>query len=91
MTDETTRPSPAEADEFAKAVARGHPLDKIGQLRGLERKPGEDNLAFSTRIKDGMKDSITCPRCGMTSYHPRDVTEGYCAKCHDWTTKEDKP
>ena len=30
--------------------------------------------------------SITCPRCGMTSYHPIDVREGYCGNCHDWTT-----
>ena len=29
--------------------------------------------------------SVTCPRCGMTSHHPRDVTEGYCGRCHDWT------
>jgi ribosomal protein L37E len=29
--------------------------------------------------------SITCPRCGMTSYNPNDVREGYCGNCHDWT------
>ena len=29
--------------------------------------------------------SITCPRCGMTSYHPEDIAEGYCAVCMDWT------
>lgn len=33
-----------------------------------------------------MSDSITCPRCGMTSHHPRDVLEGYCGNCHDWTS-----
>jgi hypothetical protein len=31
--------------------------------------------------------SITCPRCGMTSHNPNDVREGYCGNCHDWTTK----
>jgi len=31
---------------------------------------------------------ITCPRCGLTSYHPRDIAEGYCARCHDWTTRK---
>jgi hypothetical protein len=31
-----------------------------------------------------MTDSITCPICGMTSYHPTDVAEGYCGRCHDW-------
>jgi ribosomal protein L37E len=30
--------------------------------------------------------SITCPACGMTSYNPNDIREGYCGNCHDWTT-----
>jgi hypothetical protein len=30
-------------------------------------------------------DTITCPRCGMTSAHPTDIAEGYCGNCHDWT------
>lgn len=29
--------------------------------------------------------SITCPRCQRRSYHRRDVQEGYCGHCHDWT------
>jgi ribosomal protein S27AE len=29
--------------------------------------------------------SITCPRCGATSYHPEDVREGYCGRCHEFT------
>jgi hypothetical protein len=29
---------------------------------------------------------FTCPVCGMTSYHPIDVAEGYCGDCHDWTS-----
>ena len=33
-----------------------------------------------------MTDSITCPRCGMTSHHPADVEQGYCGNCHDWTS-----
>lgn len=28
---------------------------------------------------------ITCPRCGLTSYHANDVEQGYCGNCHDWT------
>jgi len=32
-----------------------------------------------------LTDSITCPRCGATSHHPRDIEEGYCGRCHDWT------
>lgn len=30
--------------------------------------------------------SITCPTCGATSHHPRDVAEGYCGACHWWTS-----
>lgn len=26
--------------------------------------------------------SITCPQCGRTSYHPRDIEEKYCGACH---------
>jgi ribosomal protein L37E len=26
--------------------------------------------------------SITCPRCGATSYHPADIAHGYCGRCH---------
>lgn len=29
--------------------------------------------------------SITCPVCERTSHYPNDVTQGYCAACHDWT------
>ena len=29
--------------------------------------------------------TITCPRCGMTSAHPKDIEQGYCGNCHDWT------
>jgi len=28
---------------------------------------------------------FTCPRCQMTSHHPKDIEEGYCGNCHDWT------
>lgn len=29
--------------------------------------------------------SITCPKCGMTSFNRNDISEGYCGNCHDWT------
>lgn len=29
--------------------------------------------------------SITCPQCGMTSYHPDDIRYGYCGGCHAFT------
>lgn len=30
--------------------------------------------------------SITCPNCHLTSYHPKDIEQGYCGHCHDWTS-----
>lgn len=33
-----------------------------------------------------MTASITCPRCGAKSYHPEDVRQGYCGRCHWWTS-----
>ena len=32
--------------------------------------------------------SITCPRCGKTSYNPNDIAQGYCggSGCHWWTS-----
>lgn len=30
--------------------------------------------------------SITCPRCGSVSYHPEDIRQGYCGRCHWWTS-----
>lgn len=32
---------------------------------------------------------ITCPQCGMTSYHPEDVRHKYCGNCHEF--HEDMP
>ena len=32
--------------------------------------------------------SFTCPRCGATSYHPKDIEFGYCGRCHDYTGDE---
>lgn len=29
--------------------------------------------------------SITCPYCLKTSWHPKDVSEGYCGACHEFT------
>lgn len=31
-------------------------------------------------------ESITCPKCWMTSYSPNDVREGYCGNCQWWTS-----
>jgi hypothetical protein len=28
---------------------------------------------------------FVCPTCGVTSYNPHDIDDGYCGRCHDWT------
>lgn len=35
--------------------------------------------------EDEKEPSFTCPDCGMTSYNPNDIREGYCGNCHYWT------
>jgi hypothetical protein len=32
--------------------------------------------------------SITCPFCGKTSYHPKDIEERYCGHCHRFRTED---
>ena len=33
--------------------------------------------------------SFTCPRCNVTSHHPKDVAQGYCVRCHEFTVSLD--
>lgn len=33
-----------------------------------------------------MPESITCPDCGSVSFNPNDVEQGYCGRCHWWTS-----
>lgn len=33
-----------------------------------------------------MIEHIKCPRCGSVSHHPEDVKNGYCGRCHWWTS-----
>ena len=28
--------------------------------------------------------SITCPACGMRSFHPMDIRERFCGRCDAW-------
>jgi len=52
-------------------------------------------LEFSVEVGEDLMplwerpiESFTCPRCGMTSYNPHDIAEGFCGNCHDWTREE---
>lgn len=35
--------------------------------------------------------TITCPRCGATSTRPKDIEQGYCGRCHEFTGDGDLP
>lgn len=29
---------------------------------------------------------IRCPKCFIVSFNAIDIREGYCSRCHDWTS-----
>ncbi len=31
-----------------------------------------------------MAESVTCPECKKTSFHPEDVKQKYCGNCHEF-------
>ncbi len=49
--------------------------------------------SYKIELRDGFP-TITCLRCDMTSWHPKDVQHLYCGNCHEFhiqatlTTKE---
>ena len=55
--------------------------DDSGEFFDLMNPPNPVRLE---RIEHGK--SITCSRCGRTSYNPSDIAAGYCGACHAWTT-----
>lgn len=58
--------------------------------RSYDIHPGlsQDALMEAARRWSGCRsvpESFTCPVCGKTSYHPKDIEHGYCGNCHDFT------
>jgi hypothetical protein len=55
----------------------------FGLLRRFFALPGKPPQAPERTYRvsaDGK--SITCLRCGLTSWHPEDVRQVYCGNCH---------
>jgi ribosomal protein L37E len=50
-----------------------------------QRQQRQRDLKPYVLARDNRPKSFVCPRCGMESFHPVDVREGYCGNCHDWT------
>jgi len=56
--------------------------DHLAALRaaGFDRRP------YEGKHRSPEPPSITCPVCGATSYHPADKEQGYCGRCHGFTS-----
>lgn len=67
--------------EIAKAAERPNSIAAL-----VLRLRRQDLAERGGRIIHSSQPSITCPVCGMTSYNPNDIREGFCGNCHDWTT-----
>jgi ribosomal protein S27AE len=50
---------------------------------------GDGEQAHDIRYMLAKGEAIRCPRCGLISTHPKDISEGYCGKCHDWTSPKE--
>lgn len=52
------------------------------QLTGASRPTLVEGLPMVTHRVSNDKSSILCLLCGMWSWHPEDVSNLYCGKCH---------
>lgn len=72
-------------------------LRSYDQSKALDPTPDPPRLeAALADVREGLtawrkqhplppgESSITCPHCGYTSYHERDVVERYCGKCREF-------
>lgn len=50
----------------------------------------EEHVAADVSGFNETTPSITCPKCGRTSYNAGDIEMGYCGACRDWTTPKDQ-
>lgn len=61
---------------------RAH-IDKCCRALGLR------TLATPYGLDD--EPHIKCLKCGLTSYHPKDIEERFCGKCHAWHDQNAEP
>jgi ribosomal protein L37E len=47
-------------------------------------------VLYSIVRKDGQL-GIQCEACGMTSYHPEDITQRFCGNCHRFLEERSTP
>lgn len=56
-------------------------------LKCMAEAGDPDCVEAMAEIHDSIGDKrpfITCKKCHMTSWHPKDVTEEYCGNCHEF-------
>lgn len=57
--------------------------ERIKELVGdLEKLPPEPTYAI-LEARPGVP-AIQCLKCGMVSFHPKDIEERYCGHCHEF-------
>lgn len=63
------------------AMVDGEPVVVIDQsMSELDRR------RFLVAIVDDLRTvAYRCPVCGAVSYHPDDIAQGYCGRCHAFT------
>jgi ribosomal protein S27AE len=66
-------------------MARNDEHDPIGEY---VRRIGELTMSVMGPAIS-MRPSITCPRCGLTSYHHEDIRNRYCGACHRFEGETD--
>jgi len=55
----------------------------MSSYRTVEYKTVEvDGVIIKSPAEDGP--SIECPKCGMESYHAKDIQHRYCGNCHQF-------
>lgn len=75
-------PGPGEWFSLATVADQEAADHMLANILNPELPPGPP---YTHTIKAGYP-SITCPRCGMTSWNGTDIEQGYCGHCHDWTS-----
>lgn len=75
-----------EAQDDVEFEVRAKQTDELAEA-GVLGQVDQMVTALNAHYRKGPR--FHCPRCGRVSSHPKDVEEGYCGHCHDWTGRRD--
>lgn len=53
-------------------------------IHAIRYLDNEGMIALAKAILERTTESITCPKCGMTSYNPNDIKHRYCGNCNQF-------